>query len=383
MKRLLAVGAAVALLTAPRLFAQCAFAMSGGVTTGISDINFTTLGTPPAGAPAGALGDALNVWAYGCSSGYGFGFPSMTEGPFSSASGTMNVYISFQQTQSPSRCGLTQLFQNNSGQITGAFITMYPTQSDGADCTTDWVNLLAHEIGHVLGLGDAYAFPECTGTIMGNSPSYVGSDQCQLLDNNWYTNPEWSRDTQEGQDEVYCQAYGCSPLVIDLTGDDYALTSREEGVLFDMNGDRRCEPISWTAAGSGVAFLGLDRNGNRILDDGTELFGNHTRSADGTIALNGFDALREFDLNNDTLIDERDPVYSQLTLWIDANHDGFAQVTELAPASRFVLALGLRYQSVGKRDEHGNLLRYQAKVVLRGPHDRPRTKHYYDVFFVQ
>jgi len=70
---------------------------------------------------------------------------------------------------------------------------------------------------------------------------------------------------------------GCtSPIVIDTTGEGFHLTSAEDGVLFDFYGNGRPIQVAWTAAGSGNAFLALDRNHNGKIDNGGELFGNLT-----------------------------------------------------------------------------------------------------------
>ena len=73
----------------------------------------------------------------------------------------------------------------------------------------------------------------------------------------------------------------------------------------------------------------MDRNGNHTIDDGSELFGTATLTTPGVCAPNGFLALRELDTNGDGKIDVSDPPYSQLSLWIDLNHDGQSQANEL------------------------------------------------------
>ena len=108
-----------------------------------------------------------------------------------------------------------------------------------------------------------------------------------------------------------------------LGRDGYHLTSAEDGVLFDLNGDGIPERVAWTRPDSDDAFLALDRNNNGRIDDGSELFGNHTPvygdRADIT-TLNGFEALKFAEGPTwgasyaEGRIDARDAIFSRLAL---------------------------------------------------------------------
>ena len=74
---------------------------------------------------------------------------------------------------------------------------------------------------------------------------------------------------------VSCIMPNC-PIIVDTANDGYHLTSVEDGVRFDLDADGTPELVAWTRPGSDDAFLAIDRNGNGRIDDGTELFGNHT-----------------------------------------------------------------------------------------------------------
>jgi hypothetical protein len=79
-----------------------------------------------------------------------------------------------------------------------------------------------------------------------------------------------------------------SPIMISTRpNDSYVLTSAEDGVLFDLNGDGVPELVAWTKPGSEVAFLAIDLDGDGQITSGKELFGNHTLPG----SPNGFDAL--------------------------------------------------------------------------------------------
>ena len=79
-----------------------------------------------------------------------------------------------------------------------------------------------------------------------------------------------------------------SPLLFDRNGDGFHLTSADEGVLFDIDADGDLDQVAWTRADSGDAWLALDRNGNGVIDDATELFGNLPPGAGLRPQLRGF-----------------------------------------------------------------------------------------------
>jgi hypothetical protein len=178
----------------------------------------------------------------------------------------------------------------------------------------------------------------------------------------------------------------CSPIVVDTAGEGFRLTSAANGVVFDISGSGHPIQIGWTAPGSHNAFLALDRNGNGVVDNGTELFGNFTPQP-ASSQPNGFLALAEFDKpanggNGDGIIDERDQVFSRLRLWIDENHDGICQPDELHTLSESgVFSINLNYRFSKRTDEFGNVFRFRAKLNAKDGNDQSDIgKWAWDVF---
>lgn len=95
----------------------------------------------------------------------------------------------------------------------------------------------------------------------------------------------------------------CDPLVINMDTDAAELS--DQTFYFDIDADGEEDEISMLNGGSG--YLALDKNGDGIINDGSELFG--TGSGDG------FKDLAQYDEDGNGWIDENDAVFSKLKIW--------------------------------------------------------------------
>ena len=197
------------------------------------------------------------------------------------------------------------------------------------------------------------------------------------------------------------------PVLLDLGGAGYPLTSIGRGVVFDMLANGKPRQLAWSAIGSDIGFLALDRNGNGKIDNGSELFtgvspqpappkvisgakvSTALQGADQKAAAvlaprpegtknpkrprkTGFAALAVYDQpsnggNDDGQIDASDAVYSQLRVWIDKNHDGISQPDELFSLAQLgITSISLSYQPAPWTDTYGNKFSSRTLFVRNG-----------------
>jgi len=116
------------------------------------------------------------------------------------------------------------------------------------------------------------------------------------------------------------------PLVINFDGDSARLTDQK--FEFDLDSDGENEEVSFLRSNSG--FLAFDRNGDGVINDGSELFGPTTGD--------GFDELAAYDEDGNSFIDEGDSVYNKLSVYNKT--EAGDQLTALADTGVGAIYLG-------------------------------------------
>jgi hypothetical protein len=151
--------------------------------------------------------------------------------------------------------------------------------------------------------------------------------------------------------------YQTSILVVPLArtegGDNEGVNVKfgPPSVPFDIDGDGTTEMVAFPEPGSG-AWLVIDLNGNGVIDNGREMFGENTG---GKTYPSAFEAVAEVAPHFTDGVGD-----SRVLLWSDVSIDGISQPEELQPASNVLIAVGTGYTMSRKRDQFGTYFRYQG-----------------------
>ncbi|MCL2662863.1 MAG: hypothetical protein FWE83_05960 [Oscillospiraceae bacterium] len=117
------------------------------------------------------------------------------------------------------------------------------------------------------------------------------------------------------------------PLVINYGGTAASLMG--ERFSFDLTMDGTMDNLAVLGEGSG--FLAIDRNGDRKINDGSQLFGPSTGC--------GFNELRKYDTDGNGWIDANDEIFDKLVVW-KRDKDGNDTVYTLAELGIGAIFLG-------------------------------------------
>lgn len=359
------------MLTSVRLHAQCAVGIGEYQVTSIETM---CLVVDSLAIPSWSLDNAATMWTSACPE-LGDRLPTLVSNPSNPLVCDFIVPVDYSDQPSPNGYSASFTYTADGSTTPPTLISARITCHQQV-CPTE---LLAHEIGHALGLGNVGG-TACAGYLMsGVNPGSNFGSACEvaadLMDP---PPPPGEEDPDEGNQ---CPLGGCpnTPIVVDLSGRGYKLTSATDGVLFDIGGQGKPVKVAWTQAGALNAFLAVDRNQDGEITSGTELFGDATPLRAGGRASNGFEALAEFDENGDGVVNVQDSGWNLLLLWIDSDHDGRSTADELLSIhASSVIALATDYHLIGRRDRFGNLYRFASQLWVQNEAAAQR-RLYFDV----
>ncbi len=125
----------------------------------------------------------------------------------------------------------------------------------------------------------------------------------------------------------------CDPLVVNFDAASAGLSNVK--FSFDLDADGTSDQVSALLKGSG--FLALDKNEDGVINDGNELFG--TQSGDG------FADLASYDSDGNDWIDENDPIYDKLRIWVkdDAGNSKLIALGEKGVGAIFLGSVSTEY----------------------------------------
>lgn len=134
---------------------------------------------------------------------------------------------------------------------------------------------------------------DLTAEVVSSARGMIKDDDRNPDNPNYPNNPDIPTDPNDPQNAPVRY----DPIIIDLNKDGTTTSKLNGAVNFDMDNNGFKEATGWISKDD--AFLAYDRNGNGIIDNGNELFGNHMVSntaygyTDGR-AVNGYKIFNMF-----------------------------------------------------------------------------------------
>ena len=192
------------------------------------------------------------------------------------------------------------------------------------------------------------------GSLIGGAWAINSSQECEAV-------ISWGKNISPYSQNKY---YIYDPLALDLDGNGIRTVAANQfsGSLFDHDGDGIRTASGWVGKEDGL--LVYDRNGDGIINNGSELFGDATRLKNGGTAAHGFAALADLDDNGDGKIDAADKAFSSLRVWRDLNQDGISQEGELLTLEQAkVQSLSTSFRNTNRSLGDGNTLAQEGSYT--------------------
>jgi hypothetical protein len=163
-------------------------------------------------------------------------------------------------------------------------------------------------------------------------------------------------------------------MALNRSAESFGVSSPEQGVRFDIDGDGVREQVAWPEIGADIAFLALDEDGDGLVTSGKELIGPAMVPAAKNAANVLSELRRAAGLPPVGSLAAGDPLYERLLVWIDRNRNGVGEPRELRPARELFTAIGMGYTSLHLADAKGNRVDFEGWTQIRtGGPDQPHA----------
>lgn len=161
------------------------------------------------------------------------------------------------------------------------------------------------------------------------------------------------------------------PLLLDLTGNGVRMTDLRDGVLFDTDHSGTLKRSGWADRNTGMLVID---DGSGQIKDVSQMFSEYYGGKAGVNGAagerrfkDGFAALASEDGNGDGVIDQSDPIWSKLRIWVDGSHDAKFDGGELKTLAELgITQINVRPASSAPQTRDGNKVLASGSFTLNG-----------------
>ena len=186
----------------------------------------------------------------------------------------------------------------------------------------------------------------------------------------------WSNDNEKTSIQPIQEPHKRKPnvfnaLVLDLDGNgiDLASIKSNGAVYWEVDLDSFSETVGWVSGNDG--FLSLDLNKDEKINNQKELF--------GSLGSDGYSELDAYDSNSDNVIDNSDPIFKELLVWVDKNSDGFSNKNEISLLSDLgIESINLKRHKVEQKKDENTITQVGAFSLSGQSHEMANVIIPYD-----
>lgn len=161
------------------------------------------------------------------------------------------------------------------------------------------------------------------------------------------------------------------PLLLDLSGNGVRMTDIRDGVLFDTDHSGTLKRTGWADRNTGMLVID---DGSGQIKNISQMFSEYyagkagVGGAAGEVRFkDGFAALSSEDANADGVINQNDPIWSKLRVWVDASHDAQTDAGELKTLAELgITQINVRSTTASNELRDGNRVLAHGTFTING-----------------